>query len=193
MRLLRYWISRRPCRSDQAWAFALLVAGQSGDGGVALGASPHPDDGCVAAPGPGAGSGRRDREVGLAFEAEPGPERRHGVSTCGQVPFPRPMTASSSRSVARRAGTWWLKPCRCRICAIADSVMLLWSRRPIRVLIRAASRSGPASRALSALWPVPARALQTVPHSAWTPAPSTPGPMFRRAPMPDATSVPAAH
>lgn len=84
----------------------------------------------------------RVRAVGGVIE-EPASSSKHSQSPSAATAFPpaarspSPGTASSLRSTARRAGTWWLKPCRSSICAMADKVMLLWERRPISVLIRA--------------------------------------------------------
>lgn len=42
----------------------------------------------------------------LPVHRDPGPERHRGASTCGHTSFTQPATAFSSRSTARRAGTW---------------------------------------------------------------------------------------
>jgi hypothetical protein len=82
------------------------------------------------------------RVVGGVIE-KPASSSEHRQAPSAATAFPREtrspsprVTASSLRSRARRAGTWWLKPCRCSICAMAESAMLLWNRRPISVLIR---------------------------------------------------------
>ena len=94
------------CRTeDQARTFAGFVAGQRGHRQATSGAAADPDDRGASAVGPGAGGRRRHREPGLVFEDQPGPERRLGVSTLGQVSLIQPMIAASSRSTARRAGT----------------------------------------------------------------------------------------
>ena len=67
----------------------------------------------AAAAAPGAALGRPQALAGLVFEAEPGAQVRRRPFMTGQVSSRQAAMASSSRSAARRAGTWTLQPIRC--------------------------------------------------------------------------------
>jgi hypothetical protein len=67
----------------------------------------------AAAAAPGASLGRPQALAGLVLEAEPGAQVRRRPFMTGQVSSRQAAIAASSRSAARRAGTWTLHPIRC--------------------------------------------------------------------------------
>jgi hypothetical protein len=55
---------------------------------------------------------RRHGESGLVLEDQPGSTHRRESSAQGHTSLTHPATAQSSRSIARRAGTWQDQPLR---------------------------------------------------------------------------------
>jgi hypothetical protein len=88
-------------------------ADQRGDRDALAALSGYPHDRGAAAPSPGASLRRPQALAGLVLEAEPGAQVRRRPFITGQVSSRHATMASSSRSAARRAGTWTLHPIRC--------------------------------------------------------------------------------
>lgn len=99
-------------RIDQPGPLAGFVAGHTRHR-HASGATPsHSDDGSLADPAPGPGTRWSHRLPGFVLEDHPGAAFRRDALTRGQVSFLHASTASSSRSIALRAGCCQDQPCR---------------------------------------------------------------------------------
>ena len=92
-------------------------------------ATRHLHDGSLAAAAPGTALRRSQPLAGLVFEAEPGAQVRRRAFMTGQVSSRHLAVFSSSRSVARRAGTCTDQPIRCNSTAIPASVYSTPNRR----------------------------------------------------------------
>lgn len=83
---------------------------------------------------------RRHGEAGFILEDKPGSTGRRNPSAQGHTSLTHPATASSSRSIALRAGTWQDQPLRTSSLRTPWIVYVRWKRRPITVLTRASAQ-----------------------------------------------------
>ncbi len=121
---------------DQPGALARFVAGQGGDGDASAGAATHLHHRSVPASAPGPGLRRRHGEAGFVPEDRPCPTSRRWSSAQGHTSLTHPATASSSRSTARRAGTWQDQPLRTSSFRTPWIVQVRWNHRPVTVSTR---------------------------------------------------------
>jgi hypothetical protein len=97
---------------EQVRAVSGPVADHAGDADPATARAADPDYRAGAAPGPGAAFGRPQPLACLVLEAEVGAQVARGAFISGHTWSFHTATASSSRSIAWRTGTWQDQPCR---------------------------------------------------------------------------------
>src|SRR5690242_13327795 len=97
---------------EQVRPVAGPVAGHPGDADPAAASAAHPDDGPGSPEGPGAAFRRAQPLARLILEADVGAQVARGAFISGHTSAFHTATASSSRSIARRTGTWQDQPCR---------------------------------------------------------------------------------
>src|SRR6516164_7655435 len=126
------------------------VARHPGDADPAAARAPHLHDGPGAARRPGAALRRPQPLACLVLEADEGAQVARRAFISAHTSAFHTATASSSRSIARRTGTWQDQPCRRISLLVPSMVYPTWNRRPISVLIRpSVHRSAASSRSRS--------------------------------------------
>src|SRR5258708_5587597 len=104
--------------------------------GLALAAAGYPHDGPCSARGRGASFRRAQPLACLVLEADEGAQVARGAFISGHTSAFHTATASSSRSIAWRAGTWQDQRCRRISFQVPSTVYPTWNSLPISVLIR---------------------------------------------------------
>src|SRR2546430_86210 len=112
------------------------VAGHPGDADPAAARAADPDHRAGAARRPGAALRRLQPLVCLVLEADEGAQVARRLFISGHTSVFHTMTASSSRSMAWRTGTWAGQPCRRISFEVPSTVYPTWNSFPISVLIR---------------------------------------------------------
>src|ERR1700746_2523367 len=112
------------------------VAGHPGDADPAAARAAHLDHRAGAARCPGAALRRPQPLACLVLAADEGAQVARRAFISGHTWSFHTATASSSRSIAWRTGTWADQPCRRISFPVPSTVYPTWNRRPISVLIR---------------------------------------------------------
>lgn len=122
---------------------------------------------------------RRHGESGLVLEGEPGSARHREPSAQGHTSLTHAATASSSRSIARRTGTWQDQPLRTSSLRALDRLGQV--EAPPDHSRDAAPASTAGLRARQPPWTVPPPTVRTAsrPASAMTQAPAISRPAGR--------------
>src|SRR5215470_12582958 len=112
------------------------VARHPGDADPAAAGAAHLHHRAGPAPGPGAAFRRAEPLACLVLEADEGAQVARGAFISGHTSAFHTATASSSRSIAWRTGTWQDQPCRRISFEVPSMVYPMWNSLPIKVLIR---------------------------------------------------------
>src|SRR6516225_9437325 len=112
------------------------VARHPGDADPAAARAPHLHDGPGAARRPGTAFRRPQPLACLVLEADEGAQVARRAFISGHTSAFHTATASSSRSIAWRTGTWADQPCRRISFPVPSTVYPTWNSLPISVLIR---------------------------------------------------------
>src|SRR6266567_1868837 len=121
---------------EQAGPVTGPVARYAGDADPPAARAAHPYQGPRPARRPGAPFGRAQPLAGLVLETDEGTQVARGAFISGHTSAFHTATASSSRSIAWRTGTWHDQPCRRISFQVPSTVYPTWNSLPISVLIR---------------------------------------------------------
>src|SRR5258708_24637534 len=121
------------------------VARHAGDADPPAAGAAHRHHGPGPAPGPGASFRRPQPLACLVLEADEGAQVARGAFISGHTSAFHTATASSSRSIAWRTGTWQDQPCRRISFQVPSTVYPTWNSLPISVLIRPSVQRWPAA------------------------------------------------
>src|SRR6266852_3189523 len=121
---------------EQVRAVAGPVARHPGDADPPAARAADPDHRAVPAPGPGAALRRPQPLACLVLEADEGAQVAGDAFISGHTSAFHTATASSSRSIAWRTGTWQDQPCRRSSFQVPSMVYPTRNSLPISVLIR---------------------------------------------------------